>query len=237
MICNATLDSASWRQFGPQLDSFLAALPSAPAVAANWTPDYGMGDEGLTIPAQVNYVGKGADLYQLGYQLHGSVSVIARFLRTSWLWERVRVQGGAYGGSCGFDRHSGVFTFSSYRDPNLLKTLDVYDQSGDFVRKAAQSQTDLTRSIIGTIGDMDGYQLPDAKGYTSLVRYLLGETDETRQQFRYEVLGATAADLRAFADVLDRVRDAGTCVVLGGAAAVEAAAATRPGWLKVTKVL
>ena len=35
--------------------------------------------------------------------------------------------GGAYGGFCDFDTHSGMFTYSSYRDPNLLKTVDVYD--------------------------------------------------------------------------------------------------------------
>lgn len=35
--------------------------------------------------------------------------------------------GGAYGGFCDFDNHSGMFTYSSYRDPNLLKTVDVYD--------------------------------------------------------------------------------------------------------------
>jgi hypothetical protein len=39
----------------------------------------------------------------------------------------VRVVGGAYGGFCDFDTHSGMFTYSSYRDPNLLKTVDVYD--------------------------------------------------------------------------------------------------------------
>lgn len=44
---------------------------------------------------------------------------------------RVRVVGGAYGGFCDFDNHSGMFTYSSYRDPNLLKTVDVYDGEYD----------------------------------------------------------------------------------------------------------
>ena len=46
--------------------------------------------------------------------------VITNYLRTTWLWERVRVQGGAYGGFCVFNHRSGVFTYLSYRDPNLL---------------------------------------------------------------------------------------------------------------------
>lgn len=50
---------------------------------------------------------------------------------------RVRVVGGAYGGFCDFDTHSGMFTYSSYRDPNLLKTVDVYDGGRRHTRRAA----------------------------------------------------------------------------------------------------
>lgn len=61
---------------------------------------------------------------------------------------------------------SGVFSFLSYRDPNLLKTLDVYDGTGDFLRELEMDEDSLTKAIIGTIGDVDSYQLPDAKGYS-----------------------------------------------------------------------
>ena len=60
----------------------------------------------------------------------------------------------------------GVFTFLSYRDPNLLKTLDVYNGTGDFLRGLEMDNDALTKAIIGTIGDVDSYQLPDAKGYS-----------------------------------------------------------------------
>ena len=77
---------------------------------------------------QVNYVGKAANLYEdAGYKLHGSSYVINKYLGTTWLWDRVRVSGGAYGGFSDFDPHSGMFTYLSYRDPNLLKTVDNYD--------------------------------------------------------------------------------------------------------------
>ena len=73
---------------------------------------------------QVNYVGKAANLYEdAGYQLKGSAYVVNKLLGTTWLWDRVRVSGGAYGGFSDFDSHSGMFTFLSYRDPNLLKTV------------------------------------------------------------------------------------------------------------------
>ncbi len=136
MICNVTLDAANWAAFEPRLAGFLKSLPAAAPSQAQWQPTPASHFEGLTIPAQVNYVGKGANLFKLGYEARGSVDVILNYLRTTWLWERVRVQGGAYGAFCMFSNRSGVFTYLSYRDPNLLKTLDNYDGTARFLKTA-----------------------------------------------------------------------------------------------------
>jgi Zn-dependent M16 (insulinase) family peptidase len=84
---------------------------------------------------------------------------------------------------------------------------------------------------------IDAYELPDAKGYTSLVRYLLDESDESRQQTRDEVLGTTAADFRAFADVLDAVAAQGRVVVLGAQEALAQANEARGDFLTLQRVL
>jgi presequence protease len=99
------------------------------------------------------------------------------------------------------------------------------------------SQEELTKSIIGAIGDLDAYQLPDAKGYTSMQRYLIGETDEDRQQLREEVLSASQADFRQFGEVLERLNASPSVVVLGSADAIAKANEARSGWLDVNKVL
>jgi hypothetical protein len=238
LIVNVTLDAANWSRFEPQLHDFIAALPTGPLHLHTWTPAFDPTHEGLTIPAQVNYVGKGANLYSLGYELHGSIHAIANFLRTSWLWDKVRVQGGAYGGSCRFSPQSGGFTYLSYRDPNLLDTLKVYDQTPHFLRQMDLSDDELTRSIIGAISTLDAYQLPDAKGYTSLARYLTHERDEDRQRIRDQVFSTTVADFRAFADVLAEVNGQGRVVIMGAQEALVAAnEAYGENWLKLQKVL
>ncbi len=237
MICNVTLDAANFSVFAPQLHDFLETLPTALSPLRTWSTQYEAAHEGLTIPAQVNYVGKGGNLYRHGYKFHGSAFVITNFLRTTWLWERIRMQGGAYGGSCGFDRRSGVFNFVSYRDPNLVKTLENYDATSRFLREVDLNEDELTKSIIGTIGDFDAYQLPDAKGYTSMVRHLVGDTEEDRQRMRDEVLSTAVHDFRDFAEVLQHVNQHGMVVVMGSPAAIAAANAERKDWLKVTKVL
>ncbi|HEY6072010.1 MAG TPA: peptidase M16, partial [Anaerolineales bacterium] len=237
MITNVTLDEANWKTFQPELAAFLAALPSAKPAPQRWDRGSVSVNEGLTIPAQVNFVGKGANLYSLGYELDGSIHVIEKYLGTTWLWEKVRVQGGAYGGFSVFDPGSGVFTFLSYRDPNLLATLENYDNTARFLRELKLDDSELTKSIIGTIGGMDAYLLPDAKGYTSMLRHLIGYTDEARQQIRDEVLGADLNDFHRLAEVLAAVAEKGEVVVLGSAEAINNSNQEKGRFLDVKKVL
>ncbi len=238
MIANVTIDGTHWKELCPRLVQFLDTLPEARISPTAWKPVAPPAFEGLTIPAQVNYVAKGADVYKLGYEPDGSHLAITNYIRTTWLWEKVRVQGGAYGGFLLFDEHTGSLGYVSYRDPNLLETLANYDGTAQFLESLDLSDEELKRSIIGAIGDMDAYQLPDAKGYTSLLRWLIGETDAERQQKRDEVLSTTVNDFRQFGRVLEQVSRQGVVTVIGSADTIEAANAERGGnWLQVQKVL
>jgi len=237
LICNITVDQAGWQSIRGQVEEFIASLPKSSAHPVRWNPTTFPKFEGLTLPTQVNFVGKGANLYEHGYRLHGSAHVIPSYLNSSWLWEKVRVQGGAYGGMCAFDTQSGVFSFLSYRDPNLNQTLDVYDQTAHFLEEIHLSDSELTRAIIGAISNVDAYQLPDAKGYTSMLRYLLHTTDEERQKRRDEILCTTEADFHTFAEAIRQVQEHGSVVVLASPEAVTTANKSKGEWLATTRVM
>jgi hypothetical protein len=83
----------------------------------------------------------------------------------------VRVQGGAYGCSLGFGRTSGLALYSSYRDPNIVDTLAAYDRTAAFLREKPIGPAELSKAIIGAIGDLDSPSSVDSKGYTSMLRY------------------------------------------------------------------
>jgi hypothetical protein len=220
MVCNVTLDGENWTAVQPQIHSFLNDLPATQVPLVTWTADFPTSHEGLTIPAQVNYVGKGANLYDLGYKLHGSMFVISNYVRLTHLWEKIRAQGGAYGAFFNFDQQSGTLNMLSYRDPNLQGTLENFDKTAAFLRHLELSEDELVKGIISVIGGIDAPQLPDAKGYTSMIRHLTGITDEYRQQLRDEVLATTAADFTALAEVMDRFVANGRVVVMGSPEAV-----------------
>jgi hypothetical protein len=240
MVINLTLDEPNWPRVETLLSPFLESLPNGGSPGAEpprWNLQLPPANEGLTMPAQINFVCKGANLYQLGYQFHGSSRVITGYLRNSWLWESIRVRGGAYGAFCQFDRMSGVLAFVSYRDPNLLKTLENFDRSADFLRQTDLTEDEIRKAIIGAIGHLDAYRLPDAKGYLSMLRHLTHDTDEERQKMREEVLGTTSAHFRAFADVLESVKGEGLVKALAYPSALNESMKDRPGWLEITGVL
>jgi len=249
MMLDVTGDKAVLEQVQPAIDSFLNTLPgnsegsklqdfyntphpwtiAAKAEMAEKAP---LIDEGFVVPTQVSYVGKALRLYEEGEKIPGSAGVISRFLRTGYLWDHVRVIGGAYGGMCTFDAKAGdgVFTFISYRDPNLDVTLDVYDKAADALLEAAKmletedvDGKELATCIIGAFGDMDGALSPDQKGKVAMNRYLSRETPEERQAFRDAVLNTKPNDFRDFAERLKKAKDSSVAVV-SSAGAFEAAA-------------
>jgi Zn-dependent M16 (insulinase) family peptidase len=236
MLCNVTADAAGCERVAPLLRAFFAAVPAGEPRRPGWQLPLPAANEGLVTAATVSFVGKGARLASLGGTTPGAAQVVTRYLSRTWLWDRVRIQGGAYGAACQLDHRSGSLVFVSWRDPHVLGTLATYDDSARFLRELSLSQDELTKAIIGAISDLDAYLLPDAKGWESLDRYLAGESDADRQRRRDEVLSATAADFRALADVLDAAQAGARVVVLGGQPAVDGASQARPGWLSITSV-
>ncbi len=171
--------------------------------------------EGLSSPSMVNYVGKAVNLSAYGLQCAGSAELVNKFLRTGYLWDKVRVQGGAYGAFSLLDRLDASLAFVSYRDPNIDKTLATFDSVGKYLAKVSMSKDDLEKAIIGTIGTLDEYLLPDAKGFASMLRHLTGITSEWRQNLREEVLAAGKQDFHDFAELAQALAEHGNIVVLG----------------------
>mmetsp|Transcript_64393 Transcript_64393/g.112423 ORF Transcript_64393/g.112423 Transcript_64393/m.112423 type:complete len:1091 (+) Transcript_64393:80-3352(+) len=220
------LDSAK-----PTMEEFVGQIPASGTkgtkLADSWSASklVPIKNEGFSVPSQVNYVVKGAPIFEPGEAIKGSYSVASRFLSTGFLWDNVRVMGGAYGGFTQFGASSGIASFLSYRDPNLADTLSIYDRAADVLEEEAAnlSDEDLLTAIIGTVGGLDRPMTADTKGYVSMVRHLTGETTEDRQRWRNEVIDTSKEDLLEYAKKLRAVKASGSTVVFGSQAALDSA--------------
>lgn len=171
-------------------------------------------NEGLMIPANVLYVSKGYNFKKLGYDYDGSMLVLKTILGYEYLWNKVRVQGGAYGCMSSIAR-TGSFAFVSYRDPNLTQTLNAYDECFKFIDKFDVNNREMTKYIIGTISNLDTPLNPSSRGDKALGLYLRGITLEDRQRERDEVLSTDVSKIKTFSRLVESVMNKDFVAVVG----------------------
>ncbi|PKN79488.1 MAG: peptidase M16 [Candidatus Cloacimonetes bacterium HGW-Cloacimonetes-1] len=161
-------------------------------------------NEGISAPVNIQYCAQGGNFFRKGYSYSGKLKVLNNILRNEFLYQEIRVKGGAYGALSSFSL-SGFQYFCSYRDPNLEKTLDVYDRVAEFVRGFDCSAKDLEKYIIGTISELDMPMSPERKGAIADDDYITGFTQADRQQIRTEILSTKLEDIRSYADMIESI--------------------------------
>jgi len=232
LIINLTADPEALEAIQPTVDAFVDKLPAVPAhesSAPAWRDAVQLlprVNEAYAITTQVHYVAAGAKLYEEDEEMDGAFYAVSRFLSRGYLWDNVRVVGGAYGGGCAFNSNTGAFAFSSYRDPNVQGTLDIYAKAAEVLAEGELSDEALEQAIVGAVGDLDSPMSAQQKGARALTHYLTGVTPESRQQFRDQVIGSTRDSFRKFAERL-RAAQIKVCV-FGSKEALESANAARP---------
>ena len=178
-------------------------------------------NEGFSTSAQIQYVCRAGNFKKdKGLEYTGAFRVLKVIMGYDYLWQNVRVKGGAYGCMCNFTK-TGDCYFVSYRDPNLKKTVDVFENAGEYIRSFAADEKTMTKYIIGAISDLDVPMTPATKGSRSLGAYLSNVDFEDIQKERDELLGCTQEDIRKLADYIDAVMAQDIICVVGNGQAIE----------------
>ena len=198
-----------------QIRRYAAALADNKTELQKWDITRKRYNEAIIMPSKVQYVLKAYDLLNPRYKYSGTLPVLGKILSTDYLQTNVRVRGGAYG-SWGGVSPDGIACMSSYRDPNLKNTVDVYDNIPAYLANFDADEDAMTKYIIGTISNKDMPVATSQRGRTALQRYRQGYTFEQIQQERTEILSTTAQQIRDLAPLMQQVRDNGTICVLGG---------------------
>jgi len=121
--------------------------------------------------------------------------VLANYLRDTFLHRELREKGGAYGGFAQASTGAGFFYLGSYRDPNVVRTYEVFDRAVKWVLESPIEDEALKEAILGACGDVEPLESPDIKGRREAVNRLTGFTLEERERFKQRLLRVTAEDL------------------------------------------
>lgn len=220
LVLNFTAGKEAEKTYVSLAEHFIESLPVGKKPVCDWKLEPIQKNEGLKTSAQIQYVAQAGDFKKAGFEYTGALWVLRTIMNSDYLWTNIRVRGGAYGCGCNFARN-GAVSFSTYRDPHLARSKEVFAAAGEYLRKFDCDDREMLKYIIGTISTLDSPLTPGAKAEQAMTAYFTGTTNEERQKNRDEVLGCNASAIRGFADLLDAVMAQGYFCVIGNEEKIE----------------
>ncbi len=220
MMASYTASREGLKEIDTLLADLKANLFTEPVETSNCILHCEKKNEGFQTSSKVQYVARVGNFIDAGLEYSGALQILKTILSYDYLWQNIRVKGGAYGCMSNFNRIGDSY-FVSYRDPNLEKTNEVYEGIVEYLRNFSVSERDMTKYIIGTMSNIDTPMTPAAKGDRSMNLYMNNVSAETIQRERNQILTATEEDIRALADIVEAVLGQDLLCVIGNEEKIE----------------
>lgn len=224
LLVSYTADEKGYALMEDKLAAVINSLSDEKQESALRTLKFEKKRIGLKTGGQVDYVVRGGDYGKAGFDYTGTLAVLENAMNYDYLWINIRVKGGAYGCGATFGNcSSGMSAFYSYRDPNLAKTNEIYEQAVDYVKNFKADEREMTKYIIGTISGIDTPKNPAAKGAASFEAYVRGLTMDMINAQRQQILTAQEEDIQALAPIIEAVLNENYFCVVGSEEKINAA--------------
>lgn len=178
-------------------------------------------NEAFIIASDVQYVAKGTNYTLKNLPYNVQLRVLKNIVTYNYLWNEIRVIGGAYG-AFNVQTRDGDFLFVSYRDPQISQTIQVFNDASDFVAQLNLSERELTKAIIGTFSELDRPLSAKERGEVAFMRYFMNVTHDEILKERQQILATTNADLQSLATHLLHSINENYCCVFGNKLSIEA---------------
>ncbi|KAJ51793.1 hypothetical protein BD780_000597 [Clostridium tetanomorphum] len=214
LTVSVTLEEEDYKHFKDSFSVLYDSLGEKNISYNKYIFDLKPENEGLMTSGKVQYNAKGYNYRKLGYDYTGTMQVLKTIISYDYLWNKVRVQGGAYGCFGGFNRNGNMY-FVSYRDPNLKKTLEAYDGAVEYINNFNCDNREMTKYIIGTISDIDSPLTPSMKGEKAAANYFSNITSQDLQKEREEILDTKVEDIKKLANIVEKCMKEQYICVLG----------------------
>lgn len=169
---------------------------------------------GIRIPAQIAFASKGCNLAQCGMQQNGSLRVASNIVSLNYLWNLVRVQGGAYGAGFPVSR-DGTIACYSYRDPSPARSLGIYDGISDFINEFCRSDEDLNKYILSAVATTEPLRTPSEQGAVADEFYFGGVSYESRTEKRRQMLATNREAILGWCKAVEKMAENGAVCVVG----------------------
>ncbi len=219
-----TVEKANFAPFQSGLEKLFTQIPAAgkstdsPAQPFNPQPKR----RGFVWSLPVNYVTRAFRAVPFSHPDSAALTVLSKLLRAEFLHREIREKGGAYGGMASYNSEAGIFSMLSYRDPHILRTLNVYDQAIDWAAAGKFTAESLKEAVLGVFSDLDKPLSPAGVGSQEFANLRQGMTLEMRNRMRQQLLTVDAAALQKVAQKYLQQGQSAVSVLAGEAALLQA---------------
>ena len=182
-------------------------------------------DEAFSTAGSVQYVARMGnfkkDFPDYDGSADGAFAVFENIMNYEYLWEQIRVLGGAYG--CGaMTNTNGDVGFYSYRDPKLKETDTVYQKIAEYLENFDVDERKMRKFIIGAINNRDLPMNPFTESLWNFRVYITGIEKSVQERNRANILNAKKEDIQKLAKLVQSALTNGHLAVVGSAGAIEA---------------
>lgn len=152
--------------------------------------------EGWSTSSAVAFVAQTLPVVTLAHADAPALSVLSKILRSLYLHREIREKGGAYGGFALFNPENGLFSLASYRDPHIVRTLNIFTEVAEFMQKQPLKAEDIQEAILQVCSEIDKPDPPGPGARKAFGRLINGLTDPVREQFKQHLLAVTSDQVR-----------------------------------------
>ncbi len=215
LIIGFTADEKGYELMKSQIKALTDSLYTDELEETDEKPVIEVKNEGIIIPSPVSYVARTGNFKKAGFDYTGILLTLKNALDYGYLWNNVRVLGGAYGVMSMYQASSGNMGYMSYRDPNVAKTSETFMSVPEYLKNFEADEREIRKFIIGAISILDTPLNPRAEGARSFAAYICNRTDEGLVKERKEVLALEADKIRETANIIDKVLKQGYICAVG----------------------
>ena len=152
--------------------------------------------EGLAGPIQVAHCAHVMPAPHYSHPDSTLLTIGAHLIRLDYILSEIRFKGNAYGAGFSYNPYDAVLRQSSYRDPHVARTINVFEQTVDYVKQVEWAQVDIDRAIIATAKDGEKPIRPSQAASSALSQHLVGQTREMREERYAQLRRATPAEVK-----------------------------------------
>ncbi len=234
-IC-VTSEEKNFSEIKSLLEDVLGALDPALAPQAKpQTPELTFKHEARTTSTPVNYNVKVHPAVTFTHPDAPALKVLGHLMKSTYLHREIREKGGAYGSNSSLSSETGLFTFSSYRDPHIARTFGTFESAAKDALAGTIDPENLKEAILTSCGEIDPLESPDTKGYRRFFDDLAGYTIGLKSKFKQGILEVTDADIRRVAETYIN-KDGAVLAVVGNPEQVEEANKQMGGIFEVSAI-